>query len=602
MRITKSKVQTEIIVHTNDRRLTSSKAALYVSARQSFSGCVKSNISGMNFYSFEGNFKSKRGINLSGNKSTLNKDDIRTERLRREQERQKTISAVKIQARYRGYRCRSKLRKELKAASVDDITIIRAAVLLHDYELLMRSDLSKLPKDFGLSKQLAQLCMSYLCEPNVLVEDKEKLFTRSKAVLHVGGSEWFIRVVRAKFHVDFFVELILQRENDLEFVILNILTMPLMSSGIVLSNTKLGDIVRNVDMEHISKRINRTQAETILVNFLASGIYSDKFVYLIWLLVDFPADGVTSGNNFDHDDYDDDDFQTRAQDKIIFGSKDLVLTSLNLSSLDIVYLFTLCFIYKRRKYEILPNLLKRITPEDLIKRIRTNAIAYSKIEECLLVLVSDLFVLQLLITDKSLLSRDFMISYTTIVHPIVLTFFNGRCSGLINNCIDSLTNCLKRIYEYDYESRFMPVSFVWDVYALSSVQELPNLLLMEEADLKKSTFATFIRDVDVIRKAPFLVSFDQRVKIFRRVCNLDSFKYHKRFPPMVIHRALIFEDGFDHLMRLGSDIKNRLQITFVSELGYEEEGIDGGGVFKEFITSLLKDIFDKGNVSITVKD
>jgi len=39
-------------------------------------------------------------------------------------------------------------------------------------------------------------------------------------------------------------------------------------------------------------------------------------------------------------------------------------------------------------------------------------------------------------------------------------------------------------------------------------------------------------------------------------------------------------------------MKNQLAIKFVNELGQVEEGIDGGGLFKEFITLLCGKIFD----------
>ena len=40
------------------------------------------------------------------------------------------------------------------------------------------------------------------------------------------------------------------------------------------------------------------------------------------------------------------------------------------------------------------------------------------------------------------------------------------------------------------------------------------------------------------------------------------------------------------------NLKKKLQIKFVNEHGQAEEGIDGGGLFKEFITKLCDKIFD----------
>ncbi len=40
------------------------------------------------------------------------------------------------------------------------------------------------------------------------------------------------------------------------------------------------------------------------------------------------------------------------------------------------------------------------------------------------------------------------------------------------------------------------------------------------------------------------------------------------------------------------DLKNKLKIKFMNELGQIEDGVAGGGLFKEFITKLCEKIFD----------
>lgn len=57
-----------------------------------------------------------------------------------------------------------------------------------------------------------------------------------------------------------------------------------------------------------------------------------------------------------------------------------------------------------------------------------------------------------------------------------------------------------------------------------------------------------------------------------------------------VRRGSVAQDGFD---RLGeADLKAPIEITFIDQFGQEEAGIDGGGVFKEFFTSLCKEVFD----------
>lgn len=42
----------------------------------------------------------------------------------------------------------------------------------------------------------------------------------------------------------------------------------------------------------------------------------------------------------------------------------------------------------------------------------------------------------------------------------------------------------------------------------------------------------------------------------------------------------------------GSALKGRIQVTFMNQHGVEEAGIDGGGVFKEYMDLLTKRAFD----------
>lgn len=40
------------------------------------------------------------------------------------------------------------------------------------------------------------------------------------------------------------------------------------------------------------------------------------------------------------------------------------------------------------------------------------------------------------------------------------------------------------------------------------------------------------------------------------------------------------------------DLRLKFRIQFVSQLGLDEAGIDGGGVFREFLSELIKTAFD----------
>ena len=61
---------------------------------------------------------------------------------------------------------------------------------------------------------------------------------------------------------------------------------------------------------------------------------------------------------------------------------------------------------------------------------------------------------------------------------------------------------------------------------------------------------------------------------------------------IIIRRDHIIEDGFKQLNSLGSRLKSCFNISFVSQSGLPEAGLDYGGLSKEFLTEISKSAFD----------
>ncbi|KAH8092304.1 ubiquitin-protein transferase [Aureococcus anophagefferens] len=110
------------------------------------------------------------------------------------------------------------------------------------------------------------------------------------------------------------------------------------------------------------------------------------------------------------------------------------------------------------------------------------------------------------------------------------------------------------------------------------------------------------RVAQVLAAVPFVVPFVQRVALFqalvdgdRRAHQSDAAAASRRSAARRQRRcgATLFDDSMAALADLPADqLKSRVQITFVNEAGHEEAGIDGGGVFKEFLDELSKAAFD----------
>ena len=119
--------------------------------------------------------------------------------------------------------------------------------------------------------------------------------------------------------------------------------------------------------------------------------------------------------------------------------------------------------------------------------------------------------------------------------------------------------------------------------------------------------------LEILQNMPYLIPFATRVRIFREFVSVDQIrrrggyidpdhwrgsllasnegrdviaKHHAK-----ISRENLFEDAYDQFYELADGLKEPIQITFVDQFGAVEAGIDGGGVTKEFLTSVTQEAF-----------
>ena len=118
----------------------------------------------------------------------------------------------------------------------------------------------------------------------------------------------------------------------------------------------------------------------------------------------------------------------------------------------------------------------------------------------------------------------------------------------------------------------------------------------------------------ILENMPFFIPFHTRVQIFREFVSLDQLhrrgtsdpdewryaQMHSLAGNISRHRATvrrehIFDDAYTQYYELGDGLKEPIQIRFVDQFGTVEEGIDGGGVTKEFLTSVTNEAFGAAN-------
>jgi ubiquitin-protein ligase E3 C len=145
---------------------------------------------------------------------------------------------------------------------------------------------------------------------------------------------------------------------------------------------------------------------------------------------------------------------------------------------------------------------------------------------------------------------------------------------------------------------------------------------MQERAKKRRQIELLVPRLEILRNLPFFIPFETRVQIFREFVHRDQRLRRNGFVDAdswrmsivhgsqgrapdgrpafqdVLHRhhaeirrTSIFEDAFDSYYKLGEELKEPIQISFIDKFGTVEAGIDGGGVTKEFLTSVTNEAF-----------
>lgn len=113
--------------------------------------------------------------------------------------------------------------------------------------------------------------------------------------------------------------------------------------------------------------------------------------------------------------------------------------------------------------------------------------------------------------------------------------------------------------------------------------------------------ATEVRTLTLLREIPFVVPFNNRVVVFQSLIYKDKREQqgeltHFMQGPSIqisVRRNYLYEDAFEKLSRENEpELRLKMRVQLVNTAGLEEAGVDGGGLFREFLAELLKTSFD----------
>ena len=113
-----------------------------------------------------------------------------------------------------------------------------------------------------------------------------------------------------------------------------------------------------------------------------------------------------------------------------------------------------------------------------------------------------------------------------------------------------------------------------------------------------------IKELYLLHSVPFIVPFGERVSIFHDILEEDAQQARgghagwsqpgsSNTIKASIRREYIYEDAYAQLTEsVAPNIKNRIMVQLINYSGLDEAGVDGGGLFREFLASFLKEAFN----------
>ncbi|MCJ1244029.1 hypothetical protein MMC30_001226 [Trapelia coarctata] len=150
------------------------------------------------------------------------------------------------------------------------------------------------------------------------------------------------------------------------------------------------------------------------------------------------------------------------------------------------------------------------------------------------------------------------------------------------------------------------------------LRRIEGLKKRQKKTARRKLLGAVIPRLEILQNMPFFIPFSKRVEIFhefvhsdqrrRRDGAFDADTWRMRLAQDAardrrnvheelskhsarIRRDHCFEDAYNQFYELGEGLKEPIQISFVDQFGTEEAGIDGGGVTKEFLTSVTSEAF-----------
>lgn len=194
-------------------------------------------------------------------------------------------------------------------------------------------------------------------------------------------------------------------------------------------------------------------------------------------------------------------------------------------------------------------------------------------------------------------------SYDSKLQTIDFVCLKKLCLKLLNmiNLLDSRIKFLPKDFWIIHDSKYNSIQKL--------AEDLKKQELINETD-KKADVVESDSIYTILNECPFFIPFHLRVEIFAHLKNLDKQAIANRnfnigYGNFInlenqkvkgsIRRDHILDDSMKFFSKPSVDLRHQLLLTFIDQYGNEEAGVDGGGLTKEFLTSVCEEGFKNGS-------
>ena len=183
----------------------------------------------------------------------------------------------------------------------------------------------------------------------------------------------------------------------------------------------------------------------------------------------------------------------------------------------------------------------------------------------------------------------------------------------------SISKLLRQLYLRDGQRQFCPPdhwlstaagNLMTITMAATNVLSADAFTTDDSSEDAMTLTASTHKVVQMLKTIPFILPFNDRASLLHNFIEQDRAAEQRDAPAEFmmgggnlffdIRRDRLYSDAFDKLSHLGLKLRSRVRIQMINEQGVPEAGIDGGGVFREFLSDLIKFGFDpRAGQSIT---